>query len=51
MAAKASRQYVRLPIRQIRLRRTFLCFREAKPKPAELSLSQGGLMKNLEGVA
>ncbi len=29
----------------------FFCFREANSKPADLLLSQGGLMKNLEGVA
>jgi hypothetical protein len=43
MAAKASRRLVSLLIRRIRLRRTFFGFREAKLKPADLSLSQGSL--------
>jgi hypothetical protein len=43
MAAKASRRSVSLLIRRIRLRRTFFGFREAKSKPADLSLSQGSL--------
>jgi hypothetical protein len=51
MAAKASRQFVSLLIRRIRLRQTFFGFREAKSKPADLSLSQGSLKTNLEGVA
>jgi hypothetical protein len=51
MAAKASRRFVSLFIRRIRLRRTFFGFREAKSKPADLSLSQGRLKMNLEGVA
>jgi hypothetical protein len=51
MAAKASRRFISLLIRQIRLRRTFFGFREVKSKPADLSLSQGCLKTNLEGVA
>jgi hypothetical protein len=51
MAAKASRRFVSLLIRQIWLQRTFFGFREAKSKPADLSLSQGSLKTNLEGVA
>ncbi len=51
MAAKASRRFVGLFIRRIRLGRTFFGFREAKSKPADLSLSQGRLKTNLEGVA
>jgi hypothetical protein len=41
MVAKASRKSASLPICQIPQRQTFFCFREAKPKPADLSLSQG----------
>jgi hypothetical protein len=51
MAAKASRRFVSLLIRRIWLRRTFFGFREVKTKPADLSLSQGCLKTNLEGVA
>jgi hypothetical protein len=51
MEAKASRRLVSLLIRRIWLRRTFFGFREAKSKPADLSLSQGSLKTNLEGVA
>ncbi len=49
IAAKASRRSASLSICRIRLRRTFFCFREAKLKPEDFSLSQGSLMKNLEG--
>jgi hypothetical protein len=49
-AVKTSRPSARLPIHQIWLRRIFLGFREVKSKPADLSLTQGGLMTNLEGV-
>ncbi len=49
MAAKASRRFVSLLIRRIRLRRTFFGFREVKSKPADHSLSQGCLKTNLEG--
>jgi hypothetical protein len=45
---KMIRQLFYLPIW---LQRTFFCFKEAKSKPAGLSLFQGGLMKNVEGVA
>jgi hypothetical protein len=51
MAAKASRRFVSLLIRRIRLWRTFFGFREVKSKPADHSLSQGCLKTNLEGVA
>jgi hypothetical protein len=51
MAPKASKWSASLSIRRIRLWWTFFCFREAKSKPAGLSLSQGGPMKNVEGVA
>jgi hypothetical protein len=51
IAAKASRRFVSLLIRRIRLWRTFFGFREAKSKPADFSLSQGSLKTNLEGVA
>jgi hypothetical protein len=51
MAAKASRRFVSLLIHRIWLRRTFFGFREVKSKPADLSLSQGCLKTNLEGVA
>ncbi len=51
MAAKASRRFVSLLIRRIRLWRTVFSFREVKSKPADLSLSQGCLKTNLEGVA
>jgi hypothetical protein len=51
MVAKAPRRSASLIISRIRLWRIFFCFREAKSKPADLLLSQGGLMKNLEGVA
>jgi hypothetical protein len=51
MAAKASRRFASLLICRIRLRRTFFSFRKAKSKPADLSLSQGSLKTNLEGVA
>ncbi len=51
MVAKGPRHSTSLPICRIRLRPIFFCFREAKFKPTVLLLSQGGLMKNLEGVA
>jgi hypothetical protein len=51
MAAKASRRFASLLICRIQLRRTFFGFREAKSKPADLSLSQGSLKTKLEGVA
>jgi hypothetical protein len=51
MVAKASRRFVSLLICRIWLRRTFFSFREVKSKPANLSLSQGSLKTNLEGVA
>jgi hypothetical protein len=50
MVAKASRRSASLPIHQIRLQWIFFCFKEAKSKLVELSLSQGGLMTNLERV-
>ncbi len=50
MATKALRRFVSLLICRIRLRRTFFGFREVKSKQADLSLSQGSLKTNLEGV-
>jgi hypothetical protein len=50
MEAKASRWSTSLPFHQILLRWTLFCFRDVKLKLSDLSLSQGGLMTNLEGI-
>jgi hypothetical protein len=46
MAAKASRRFISLLIRRIRLRRIFFGFREVKSNPADFSLSHGSLKTN-----
>jgi hypothetical protein len=46
MASKASRRSASRFICQVWLWQTLFCFREAKSKPTDLWLSQGGLIMN-----
>jgi hypothetical protein len=49
-AVKAKKRSASLPIHRIPPRQMFFCFREVKSELADLMLSQGVLMTNLDGV-
>jgi hypothetical protein len=50
MLAMRSRRSASLSIRRISAQQTFYCYRELKPDPGDLWLSQDCHKKNLEGV-